>query len=301
MELRAVNSKKTTKTQLFMAQSLDLDTGELSSTVSGEENVFPDLEDILAQLPDVPSVPPDEPKDGATCATANVTAMSSIPCAASGGPTFSEDTDKPAEVQLLWPLEEVFAIQDGSIFYRWVARVRSWWSGVRYEQVFPIYGGPFQKDIHYEYLGSVGSGWSGVVCQKAGTIRGPKLTFVTKPCPTYNRDEILALQMGRERGNPQTAGYLGAIPQGRSAVIFTELMAGGTLKEFVESRKENGKGPVLEKTCCAFAKDIFQAKKFLHEKVGMVHNDIHEGNVLLNADHTFLSYKAGRLRIGKSH
>ena len=32
--------------------------------------------------------------------------------------------------------------------------------------------------------------------------------------------------MGREKGNPQTVGYLGAILQGRSAVIFKELMAG---------------------------------------------------------------------------
>ena len=38
---------------------------------------------------------------------------------------------------------------------------------------------------------------------------------------------------------------------------------------------KNGKGPVLEKTCFDFWKDIFQAVKFLHEKVGMAHNDIH--------------------------
>ncbi|XP_015761625.1 PREDICTED: uncharacterized protein LOC107340758 isoform X2 [Acropora digitifera] len=185
-------------------------------------------------------------------------------------------------------LQEVFAIQDGNIFYRWVAQVRSWWSGVCYEEVFPIYGGPFQKDIHYEYLGSVGSGWSGAVCRKAVTIRGPKLTFVTKTCPTYNRDEILALQMGREKGIPQIVGYLGAILQGRSAVIFMELMAGGTLKQLVKKRMEDKKGPLLEETCLNFGKDIFEAQKFLHEKVGMAHNDIHEGNVLLNADHTLV-------------
>ena len=32
--------------------------------------------------------------------------------------------------------------------------------------------------------------------------------------------------MGREKGIPQIVGYLGAILQGRSAVIFMELMAG---------------------------------------------------------------------------
>lgn len=78
---------------------------EVSSTVSGEGNVFPDLEDILAQLPDVLSVPPRKPKDSTKCITDNDTSMSSLPCAASGGPTLREDTDKPADVQLLWPLE----------------------------------------------------------------------------------------------------------------------------------------------------------------------------------------------------
>ena len=34
--------------------------------------------------------------------TANLTPMSSVPCAA---PTHSENTDKPAEVELRWPLE----------------------------------------------------------------------------------------------------------------------------------------------------------------------------------------------------
>ncbi|KAK2548912.1 hypothetical protein P5673_030730 [Acropora cervicornis] len=150
--------------------------------------------------------------------------------------------------------KEVFAIQDGNIFYRWVA-----------QEVFPIYGGPFQKDIHYEYLGSVGSGWSGAVCRKAVTIRGPKLTFVTKTCPTYNRDEILALQMGREKGNPQTVGYLGAILQGRR----------GTLEQLVKKRMEDKEGPLLEETSLNYGKGIFEGQKFLHEKVGMAHNDTH--------------------------
>ena len=35
------------------------------------------------------------------------------------------------------------------------------------------------------------------------------------------------------------------------------------------------KGPVPEKTCFAFVKDILQALKFLHEKVAIVHRDIH--------------------------
>ena len=51
---------------------------------------------------------------------------------------------------------------------------------MHFQEVFPIHRGPFRKDIHYEYQGSVGSGKSGAKCRKAVTIRGPTLTFVTK-------------------------------------------------------------------------------------------------------------------------
>ena len=38
---------------------------------------------------------------------------------------------------------------------------------------------------------------------------------------------------------------------------------------------KDGEGPLLEEKCRAFGKDTFAAVKFLHEKVGMAHNDIH--------------------------
>ena len=38
---------------------------------------------------------------------------------------------------------------------------------------------------------------------------------------------------------------------------------------------EDKKGPLLEETSLNFGKDIFEAQKFLHEGVGMAHNDIH--------------------------
>ena len=47
--------------------------------------------------------------------------------------------------------------------------------------MFAIPRGKFQRDFYYELLGSVGSGWSGAVCQKTITKRRrPRLTFVTK-------------------------------------------------------------------------------------------------------------------------
>ena len=38
---------------------------------------------------------------------------------------------------------------------------------------------------------------------------------------------------------------------------------------------EDKEGPLLEETSLNFGRDIFEAQKFLHEKVGMAHNDIH--------------------------
>ena len=86
----------------------DLDSPELASTGREEENIS--LENMLALCPDVPLIPIqlpsiDEQNDSATCTTANVMSMSSVPCPAPAGPTLCEDTDKPAKVQLLWPLE----------------------------------------------------------------------------------------------------------------------------------------------------------------------------------------------------
>ena len=92
------------------------ETGELLNNGSGEENVS--LETLLEKCPPVPSFLPDQPKDGAKCATTKVPPMFSVPCDASGGPSFSRDTykrdtaltylpskDSPIEEKLLWPLE----------------------------------------------------------------------------------------------------------------------------------------------------------------------------------------------------
>ena len=38
---------------------------------------------------------------------------------------------------------------------------------------------------------------------------------------------------------------------------------------------KDGEGPILEEKCRAFGKDTFEAVTFLHEEVGMAHNDIH--------------------------
>ena len=38
---------------------------------------------------------------------------------------------------------------------------------------------------------------------------------------------------------------------------------------------KDGEGPILEEKCHAFGKGTFQGVKFLHEEVGMAHNDIH--------------------------
>ena len=35
------------------------------------------------------------------------------------------------------------------------------------------------------------------------------------------------------------------------------------------------KGPLPDETCLGFGKKVFEALKFLHEEVGMAHNDIH--------------------------
>ena len=59
------------------------------------------------------------------------------------------------------------------------------------------------------------------------------------------------------------------------AILNKISFLGGTLKQYVEGRMTNGKGPVLEKTWLDFWKNIFQVVKFLHEEVGMAHNDIH--------------------------
>ena len=45
---------------------------------------------------------------------------------------------------------------------------------------------------------------------------------------------------------------------------------GGTLRKYVEDE-----GPVSEKTCAAFGKDLLLAVKFVHEEAGRVHRDIH--------------------------
>ena len=55
-----------------------------------------------------------------------------------------------------------------------------------------------------------------------------------------------------------------------SLLLLNEIsILGGTLEQHV------AKGPVPEKTCSAFGKDLLQALKFLHETVGFLHRDIH--------------------------
>ncbi|XP_067023461.1 probable serine/threonine-protein kinase DDB_G0284251 isoform X3 [Acropora muricata] len=61
------------------------------------------------------------------------------------------------------------------------------------------------------------------------------------------------------------------------------ISVGGTLRKYVEDG-----GPVSEKTCAAFGKDLLLAVKFVHEEAGIVHRDIHASNILLDEHRTYV-------------
>ncbi|XP_067023459.1 probable serine/threonine-protein kinase DDB_G0284251 isoform X2 [Acropora muricata] len=97
------------------------------------------------------------------------------------------------------------------------------------------------------------------------------------------KEEITALTLAKKGNVKEIVGYFGAKVERGIAHICMEYMEGGTLRKYVEDG-----GPVSEKTCAAFGKDLLLAVKFVHEEAGIVHRDIHASNILLDEHRTYV-------------
>lgn len=215
-----------------------------------------------------PNAPPADDRDCAPVSTANVNSISSGLSERNSYTWSLASSDLPS----------LLTMNDGNERLIWPVEIE-----------FPDHIG-FEENTDYILIALIAEGAFGKCYLAAELPEDKGRRFCVKKCQCGHVNELLALSLARKENVAEIVQFYGAKLQGRSASIFMEFIAGGTIAELIkEINKEVAEREVvltsviLETDSLGYLEDVLKALNFIHMK-GIVHRDVKGANVLLTED-----------------